>query len=605
MSILNLWNSRAAGVVISLFIGLGLAYAASPVEDSPNPQKAVLTAEGQLVPFQIDASQVAELNITIHLIEGYKAYADQFKVSIQNPEGFHVSKIQISPLKSFFDKFTKKQREGVLKTAVLKTVIEAPRSLQGVPHELEVQLTYQACSEGFCLFPQTTTVKVPFQVKEPTVLVDESGSLEKDTSLLSMNFSQAFKRGLLWTFLFVFAAGILTSFTPCIFPMIPITLSVLGRSAHVRTRGENFFVSVLYVLGIALTYAIMGVVAASTGALFGSFMSHPVVLSVMCLVFLAMSFSMFGFYEFQAPAFIQNRFADTSDLTGYSGAFFSGVMSGVVASPCVGPVLVGILTYIAKTQNLWLGFFLMFVYALGMGQIFLVLGLFSQSTKLLPKSGPWLDGVKHVFGVLMLGAFYYFLSLLLPQRFWDIAFGVGLALLAGYFGAFTPPDKNWKRVRKGLMQAMVILGGAFIVTGVFELRASLQQKMIHEEPGYNVKATNWLPYSEAALAKAKAEGKPVIVDFGADWCAACKELEQYTFTNQRFQLLSTRFVLLKFDATNESPELEALRVKYEIVGLPTLLFFSDKGELRKDLTLTAFEEADPFIERMTKAMKTK
>jgi thiol:disulfide interchange protein DsbD len=255
-------------------------------------------------------------------------------------------------------------------------------------------------------------------------------------------------------------------------------------------------------------------------------------------------------------------------------------------------VLVGILTYIAKTQNLWLGFFLMFVYALGMGQIFLVLGIFSHSTKLLPKSGPWLDGVKHVFGLLMLGVFYYFLGLLLPQRYWDICLGIGLALTSGYFGAFSGANSVWKWIRKGLLQALVILGAGFLIVGVFDLRGAKITSV----------QAQWLPFSPAQLAKAKTEGKPVIVDFSADWCAACKELEEHTFADSRFRAMASQFVLLRFDATKASPELDALKEKYEILGLPTLLFFSSTGEFQKDLTLTAFEEAEPFVQRLQKAL---
>ncbi len=561
---------------------------------TPEPSKQVLTAHVQLKDYQLNAGQGSEIKINLNLPDGYKAFEDQFRLKVISPEGFRIGQLQISPLIEFFDKTTKRQRKGVIKSGLITAPLEAPKDLSDGDHELILQLTYQACTDTFCLFPANLDLKTPFNFDSGSAL---KTAAEATSSSSPFEFSEYFKKGLLWTFFFVFLAGILTSFTPCMFPMIPITLSVLGKNAHTRSRWQNFIVSLLYVLGIAVTYSIMGVVAASTGALFGSFMAHPAVLSVMCLVFLAMALSMFGLFELQAPAFIQNRFASSDDLTGYSGAFFSGVISGVVASPCVGPVLVGVLTYIAKTQNLVLGFFLMFTYALGMGQIFLALGVFSQLTKLLPKSGPWLEGIKHIFGLSMLGVFYYFLGLLVPLRVWDVALGVGF--LVGSIILLSRKARYSKTI--GLPSLIVGLG--FVALGALNLRPELQERWIKETPGYDVKATNWLPYSEAELVRAREQGKPVIVDFHAEWCAACKELDQYTFTNQRFQLLSTQFVLMKFDATNESPELDALRAKFGIVGLPTVLFFNKQGVLLPELTLTAFEEADPFIQRMSKALK--
>lgn len=355
-------------------------------------------------------------------------------------------------------------------------------------------------------------------------------------------------QGLVTTYFLVFLGGVLTSFTPCIFPMIPITLSILGKHAHARTRLQTFLVSVLYVWGIAVTYSLMGVAAAMTGALFGSFMSHPLVLGFMVLVFFAMSLSLFGLFEIQPPKFIRDKLA-TDKGSGYSGAFISGVIAGIVASPCVGPILVGILTYVAQTQSPIFGSTLLFTYAIGMGQIFLVLGSFSHGIKLLPKSGPWLDRVKKVMAVMMLLVSFYYLSIIFPAL--DVS--------------------KWNE----------------------------------KKPGFSVNASNWQPYSEAALQQAITDKKPVIVDFYADWCAACKELEKHTFTNQQFQLLANNFVLLKFDATDaESPAFEKMREKYGIVGLPFILFLDSKGEWVKEATLTQFEVAGPFIQRMELVLKS-
>jgi thioredoxin:protein disulfide reductase len=589
----------AISALIRIFVGILFALLLSSLAQAtkltpPETGLPILVAHVQLKDYQLNAGQGSEIKISLDFPDGYKAFEDQFRLKVLSPEGLQIGQLQISPLKEFFDKTTKRMRKGVIKTGLITVPFEMVKDLSEGDHELVLQLTYQACTDSFCLFPATVELKTPFNFYSG---VAQRASTEVGVSTSSIEFAEIFQKGLLWTFIFVFLAGILTSFTPCIFPMIPITLSVLGRNAYTRGRLQNFLVSVLYVLGIAVTYSVMGVVAASTGALFGSFMAHPAVLTIMCLVFLAMALSMFGLFELHPPAFIQNRFSSSDDLTGYSGAFFSGIISGIVASPCVGPVLVGVLTYIAKSQNLVLGFFLMFTYALGMGQIFLALGVFSQLIKLLPKSGPWLDVVKNIFGVSMLGVFYYFLSLLIPGRYWDAALGLGfLACTVFLFRGKTKNSKLWITIGAAL-------GLCFLAIGAFNLRPKLQERWIEEKPGYDIKATNWIHFSEAELARAREIGKPVIVDFHAEWCAACKELDQYTFTNQRFQLLSTQFVLMKFDATKESSELDALRAKYGIVGLPTVLFFDKQGKHLTELTLTSFEEADSFIRRMSKAIQ--
>lgn len=572
-------------------------FAVNAKANTPAPDEVpALTATARLSPSELHPFQIAELIFEVQLRPGYKAYEDQFKISIQQPEGFKISKLEIKPLVEFYDKISKKNRKGLQKTGTIRAVIEAPEHIPAQLHDLEIQLTYQACTDTFCLFPQNVKLKVPFQFigLQESIKPSEDSSADGLTGML--------EKGIFWAFLMVFLGGILSSFTPCIFPMIPITLSVLGQHAHTRTRAQNFFVSLMYVLGIAVTYSIMGVVAASTGALFGHFMAHPLVLGTMSLIFFAMALSMFGLFELQAPAFIQNRFASSEDLNGYSGAFLNGIIAGVVASPCVGPLLVGILTYIAKTQNLPLGFALMFVYALGLGQIFLVLGLFSQLIKLLPKSGPWLLGVKNIFGVLMLGVGFYYLELLLPQRYWDGLLGLVLIIYGGYFGAFTAAITSWQRIRKGLYQACILLGTFFVVVGLFDLRPVLQPRFISDSATSAKTASNWGKYSDEALRKAAADGLPVIVDFTAEWCAACQEMDQFTFSEEKFKLLGQQFVLLKFDATQESPELDALREKYGIVGLPSFLFFDRKGQWLKQLTLTQFEAVDPFVARMKRAL---
>lgn len=552
-----------------------------------------LQFSARIVPAAVEPQQIVELQIDLSLPEGYKAYEDQFNLKVISPKEARVAAFRINPVTEFYDKFSKRNRTGIIKEARMTAPIEMPSSFTKAEDELILSITYQACTDTYCLFPIAREVKIPYVVKSMA-----SATLAEDEPLLNLSFEQVFQKGLGLTFLFVFIFGILTSFTPCIFPMIPITLAVLGKQAHARSRWQNIIVAHLYVFGIATTYALLGVVAALTGSLFGSFMSHPLVLGLMCFIFLAMALSMFGLFSLEAPAKVQS-WLGSSKMSGYSGAFITGIFAGIVASPCVGPVLVAVLTYVAQSQNVFLGFSLLFVYALGLGQLFILLGISSQLTKKLPKSGPWMEGVKHFFATLMLGAFFYYFDLLVSDRIWDATFGVALVVIGSVFGSFfVAPDKiYWLQFRKAVMQAMIIVGSAFILVSVFHLRPLFEGKFAGD--ALSSEKLQWQVYSKEAYDKAIAENKNIVLDFWAEWCAACFELEEKTFTDSRVQQKLNNYVLLKFDATSSSEELDQLKKKYSIRGLPTLIFYS-QGKIRTDQTLTEFERPEKFLERLSR-----
>lgn len=568
---------------------------------APRADVDPLTVTAKLNPSVLEPEQIVEVQIKMNLLPDYKAYEDQFKLTTIKDEGFQVAKYHISPIEEFYDDFSKRQRRGVIGEAVMTAAIGVPRNpdRDGV---LELNLTYQACTKTYCLFPKTIPIKLNYSIKgeaKPKALPANPES----AGMFEHSFEEAFSRGLGWTFLFVFIAGILTSFTPCIFPMIPITLAVLAKDSQRRTRTQTFLRSLAYVLGIATTYSILGVVAASTGALFGSAMSSPWVLGAVCFVFLAMALSLFGYYELEVPHRLQRALGRGHSLSGNLGAFVTGLISGIVASPCVGPVLVGILAYVAQTQNLLLGFTLLFVFAFGMGQIFLAMGLFTNLSKSLPKSGGWLTGVKNVSGLLMLVAFYYHLELLLPQRWFDVALATGLIILGSLGGAFQKSvESPFAKIAKGAGLAMLIFGSFLMIVGVFDLRPMLSQQSLSGLPvaGENVPGLQWENLNDQAINEAKRQGKPVIIDFYADWCAACHELDRITFVNPRVIEKTQDFVRLRFDATRDSEQLAIYKKRYGILGLPWVVLIDAKGEFRRDLTLTEFEEPVRFLNRLDK-----
>lgn len=588
-------------IKLRAFLALGLMlFSFTTLADEADP----LFAEGRTQPTQWSAGQAGTLNFKLTLPEGYHAYEDKFRVTILEPDGFTVGSLKISPIKEFFDTFSKKNRRAIETNAELSAPIEAPRQWGKVGTTFKVELVYQACSKTFCLFPTTKIIDLPFSALD---VVATSAPTEtaptKETSLFSgEKLTELLSRGSVAAFFFVFLAGILTSFTPCIFPMIPITLAILGHHSEQRTRAQNFALTVFYVLGIATTYSLMGVLAASSGAVFGASLGNPWMLGVICVLFFTMSLSMYGLFEIQVPAILRNRLGNAKSSPGYVGAYASGLIAGIVASPCVGPILVVILAWVATTGSKLYGFFVLFTYALGLGLIFLLLGVFTELTRRLPRSGPWLNGVKFVLGSLMLGAFYYYLSLLIPERWHDGALGVGLVVLgsvAGAFGAVRGPTL-YAQIKKGFAQALLVIGFGYLALGVFDLRPMLHQKMVN--PEMTAPRADWKPYSEEALKQAAAEKKPVIIDFWAEWCAACHELEQKTFSNNRVSLTMSQFTLLKFDATKDSAELRELKKRWKIQGLPTVILINPAGLWLEGLTLTEFEKPEAFLLRIQKAL---
>ncbi len=386
-----------------------------------------------------------------------------------------------------------------------------------------------------------------------------------------------------------FVGGVLTSLTPCVYPLIPITVSIFG--ARKAGRGEAVLLSGLYVLGIGAMYTALGVGAALTGQAFGGVMNNPVVIGVVALVFAVMAASMFGAFELALPSGLQARLNAVGGA-GRAGAFAMGLVAGVIAAPCTGPVLTSILLLIAKQGSVALGAGLMLSFALGMGLLFFLIGAFSLS---LPKSGAWMETVKSLFGVALLAAAAIYLKDLLPglrpvfsaapAAAWlaagAAAAGVLLgALHASFHGAAT------ERALKTLGVALVVLGAAY-ASGAAAAR----------ERAHAAQGLTWLKSEAEAVALAKATGRPVIIDFWAEWCTACKELDRTAWADPRVQAEASRFVALKADGTDSTDAFLALADKYGVVGMPTVIFIDGKGREVRDRVIGAVD-ADEMLKRL-------
>ncbi len=340
---------------------------------------------------ELEASKVNQINMSFYLPPGYKAYFDEFQIKSPKEE-LVFGTLNGDPVFDFKDPFSGEFKLAVEDGFSLSAKIKTPLT-QG---DFFVELRYQACTESFCLLPQWETIKITNSLGAPA-----GKSLR---SLLSFENPIDFNQSSYFlVFFLVFLAGILTSFTPCIFPLIPITLSVIGvRNKSVKA---GFLKSLLFVSGIAVTYSALGVLAASTGSFLGELLAHPAVLVCVVLIYLLMALSLLGLFNFD---FFQRLGSKAPQFKGPLAPFLFGMMTGVFASPCVSPVLVSILTFVGQTQSLVYGALLLATYAFGFGMIFLVAGSFSGALKKLPQSGAWLNGVKYFLAALLLLGAYYF-----------------------------------------------------------------------------------------------------------------------------------------------------------------------------------------------------
>ena len=391
---------------------------------------------------------------------------------------------------------------------------------------------------------------------------------------------------MLWTLLGIFAGGLALNLTPCVYPMIPITVSFFGgRSAGDKPSQLKLVLHGLcYLMGLAFTNSTLGVVAALTGGLMGSLLQNPLVLALVAGVLVLFATSLFGFWELRLPGGM-SRMAGKS-YTGYFGSFFMGLTLGIVAAPCIGPFVLGLLTWVAGMGNPWFGFLIFFVLSLGLGLPLFVLALFSGQLQRLPRAGGWMLWIRNLMSWVLIGMAVHFIRPVLPE-FLKIGLPAVVALAAGLHLGWL--DKNEARFR-AFPWLKALAGTACLVLATFWLASFAMRG-----PGIS-----WHAYSEQTLRKAKAQGKPTIIDFYADWCTPCRELEEVTFHQADVVRLAEKsFSMIKVDVTKGgSPYHEELLKNYGIKGVPTIVFLDMQGKERADLRIVDYLPADQFLLRM-------
>jgi len=340
--------------------------------------------------------------------------------------------------------------------------------------------------------------------------------------------------------LLCFASGILTSLTPCVYPMIPITINIFGRAARQQAKPSSrafnfhtFSLAAVYVAGMCTTYSLMGVVAGVTGSLFGKVLQSSFMLGFLTLLFFALALGQLGLFKLALPGSWQTKLSQFGSAENKGGIFLMGLFSGLIVSPCVGPVIAGILAFVFDSSSAWKGFLYFLSFSLGLGVLFLLIGGFSGVLGKLPRSGAWMTRINRLLAMLML-------------------------IAAGYYGMVFAKQVGW------------IKSGAQSTT---EFRTN----------------------EAAALAEAKAAGKAVMIDFSAEWCGACHEIDAQVFTDPRVQERLKDFVPLRLDVTSETPESLALLQKYGVMSLPAILFVDKEGKVLEKPRINGLLTPDEFL----------
>ena len=469
---------------------------------------------------------------------------------------------------------------------VINLLINIEKELSPGSYKIPIKVEYQSCNNQTCMPPTSVSDLFEVTVTDETAAATQVNQAETkpseqaQTHVIQQNDDNTIastleKSGLFLSLLIIFLGGLALNLTPCVYPLIPITVGYFGGQSEGRTS-KLFLLGILYVLGMALTYSVVGVITALSGAVFGTLLQNSFVIIGIALLFVVLSLSQFGVYEFKLPDSWVAKAGGAK--SGAFGAFFMGLTMGIVAAPCIGPFVLGLVTYVAAKGDPYYGFLMFFVMALGLGTPYLILALFSGKIKRLPRAGDWMEGVKHVFGFLLLAMAIYFVGPLLPKSVNHFALPV-FGILAALFLLFI--DKMANNI-KGFRALKIIFSVIVIAVSVYAL---IPEKKNEPE---------WQKFTHAKYQESLKNHEKMIVDFYADWCIPCKELDANTFSDPRVVEISKKFTPYKVDMTKTlSDETDQLRNEFNIVGMPTVLIIDSNG--KEVHRLTGFVDADEFF----------
>jgi thiol:disulfide interchange protein DsbD len=584
----------------------------------PNPAAAqAFGAPEKIFRPQVRALDDRRLEILIRIEDGYYLYKNKIALQIF-PSSIKPAAFQLPAGQPKDDPVF--GRSEIYRRSFLLTlpILREDPSVQS----LELALSFQGCSDRGLCYPPTVrkiTVALPpaarAAVPPPGRIGSSSGTngaaapadeSSRITGLLA-------QKNLTWILLSFFGFGLLLSLTPCVFPMIPILSGLIVSQGNTVTKKRGFLLSLVYVSGMAITYAVAGVLAGLSGSLLAAFFQNPWVLGAFALVFVLLALSMFGFYELQMPSFLQSRLSKTSNgLPGGNlfGVLIMGALSALIIGPCVTAPLAGALLYISRTQNVWLGGSALFVLALGMGVPLLVIG--TSAGVLLPKAGPWMEAVKKFFGILLLAVALWLVSPFMALSLQMFFLSALLIVSSMFLRPLDPlPDGagGWARVGKGIGWIALLVGAAYLAgalggsQNLYQPLAGLGGKGSAGDQPTTAGPSFQLLTQSAELDRVlqSATDRPLLLYFGAEWCTSCKEMEHSTFRDPRVLEKFKKFRLFKVDLTTTTPETQTLLKKFSLFGPPTILLFDRQGQEIEKSRMVGEQDARQLLSRLDQA----
>ncbi|MBU1658136.1 protein-disulfide reductase DsbD [bacterium] len=549
-----------------------------------------------------------QIEASVQIAKDIYVYADKMKFELKNADTIKIAEI-VSPESS--------EHEGemvytqspdfliTLQNTVLSTGIKT----------VEFELSFQGCSEqGLCYEPLSKTYSFDIDtsklhlIQKATALFSDTKSMKKEdakeisqTDSIANTISSGSLGLILLTF---FGFGLLLALTPCVFPMIPIISGVIISQGEGLTTKKAFFLSVVYVLAMAVAYTIAGVLAGLFGSNLQAALQTPWVIYSFAAVFVALAMSLFGFYELKPPSFLLTKVSQSRQHRGVFSVAIMGFLSALIVGPCVAAPLAGALVYIGQTGDALLGGMALFVMSIGMGLPLIVVGV--SAGRFMPKPGHWMVMVTNIFGIMMLGVAVWMLGrvidIYITMLLWSIL-GIGAAI---YFGVF---EKEIHVFRKSLAVILFIyatvlfvgtLGGGTSMTKPLEfLKPQVMVSDLQEEL-QSVEFEKVSSLKELDVILSKNKGKKIMLDFYADWCTACKELEEITFSDNNVMNKMSEFVLIQADITANGKEQKELSKKYGVFGPPAILFFDKNAKVIKSKTIVGFIGPDEFLAHLNK-----